>query len=81
MTDRVRLVELMTKAVDRAGGAARLSRAMTALGHPITLDAVAKWKRGVPVERAKVVSRITGIPLYELRPDFWDEPPAIRAAE
>ena len=33
------------------------------------------WKkRGVPVSRAHDVSRLTGHPLHELRPDVWTPP-------
>jgi hypothetical protein len=80
MTDSERLLRIMTWAVDKAGGAARLGRAMTERGHPITIGAITQW-REIPVRRAKVVSAITGIPLHELRPDYWDAPPAMRAAE
>jgi len=35
------------------------------------------WKaHGVPANRAPAVSRITGIPLHELRPDLFDAPAA-----
>ena len=35
------------------------------------------WMTGaerIPVERAKKMAALTGIPLYELRPDVWDKP-------
>lgn len=40
----------------------------------LTRAAVVSWKR-VPAERVADVSRITGIPKHELRPDLF-EPPA-----
>ena len=37
----------------------------------ISRQAVWQWRR-VPVERAREIWHITGIPLNELRPDIWD---------
>lgn len=37
----------------------------------ITRHAVYQWRR-VPIERVAEVSRITGIPRSELRPDIFD---------
>lgn len=39
----------------------------------ISSQAVSQWKR-VPPERAADVSRLTGIPLHELRPDVFPAP-------
>lgn len=59
-------------AIERAGGAAALGRAVG-----LTRFAVQMWKaHGVPANRAPAVSRITGIPLHELRPDLFDAPAA-----
>jgi pyruvate kinase len=47
----------------------RLARALN-----ITTGAVSQWKR-VPISRVRAVSALTGVPAWELRPDFYDPPP------
>jgi len=39
----------------------------------IARGAVAMWRQ-VPAERVPDVSRITGIPRHQLRPDLWEPP-------
>lgn len=39
----------------------------------ITKQAVHQWRK-VPPERAMEVSRLSGMPLHELRPDIYPEP-------
>lgn len=50
--------------IKKAGGCTRLARYLG-----ITHRAVTKWKR-VPVKRLAAVSKITGIPVDELRADL-----------
>lgn len=38
-------------------------------------QAVARWIR-IPALRCHAVSRLTGLPLFRLRPDLWDAPDA-----
>jgi DNA-binding transcriptional regulator YdaS (Cro superfamily) len=41
----------------------------------VNKTAISQWrKREIPVKRARDVSRISGIPLHELRPDVWADP-------
>jgi DNA-binding transcriptional regulator YdaS (Cro superfamily) len=40
----------------------------------VTPQGVSQWT-DIPLTRVREISAKTGIPLYELRPDFW-EPPA-----
>ena len=55
----------LLRAISLSGSVAGLA---SALG--ITPSAVSQWKR-VPVEHARKVSALTGIPLHELRDDVW----------
>lgn len=49
------------------GAKAKLARQLN-----VSNEAVSKWtRRGVTAERAKEISKITGIPLAKLRPDIW----------
>ncbi|MBX9594074.1 MAG: helix-turn-helix domain-containing protein [Roseomonas sp.] len=62
------------RAITVAGGGAKLARALG-----IKRAAVHGWKTtAIPAARVPAVSRITGIPLHELRPDLYegDAPPA-----
>lgn len=43
-------------------------------------SSVIAWTR-VPAEHVRVVSRITGIPPHQLRPDLFDPPAAAAASE
>ena len=46
-------------------------------GDPITTQAIHAWKnlrRGVPPDRVVIVSRVTGIPAHEIRPDVFPPP-------
>jgi len=47
--------------------------ARIARGLGVTRGAVSAWPR-VPAERVPAVSRITGIPPHELRPDLYEPP-------
>ncbi len=60
----------LSEAITKAGGVNALARALG-----IASASVAEWRR-VPPGRVPAVSRITGIPLHELRPDLFDAPPA-----
>ena len=61
------------KIISAAGGVNALA---DALG--ISHVAVVRWRgRGqVPAKRCHDVSKITGIALHVLRPDYWDKPGA-----
>jgi DNA-binding transcriptional regulator YdaS (Cro superfamily) len=50
---------------------------MTRLAAQLGIErgAVAQWKQ-VPPERVPDVSRLTGIPRHQLRPDLWEPPEA-----
>lgn len=68
--------EAAAAAIQKAGGGAVLARALG-----ITMPAITHWKRrGIPAERVQAVSRLTGIPLHELRPDLFDPPQRVEAA-
>jgi cyclic pyranopterin phosphate synthase len=54
-----------------AGGAVALARRLSAVGRPITSQAVSQWTR-VPARHVKNVEQITGIPRFQLRPDLFD---------
>lgn len=56
------------RAVRLAGGVSKLA---TALG--VTRSAVSQWD-AVPMERVYEVARLTGVPVYELRPDIIPAP-------
>jgi DNA-binding Xre family transcriptional regulator len=56
---------------------------LTDLAQAVGVDkaTVTRWSQGnIPPERARDVSRATGIPLYQLRPDLWDAPKKSGAA-
>lgn len=60
----------LVEAIRRAGSGAELARKLG-----LTRFAIHQWKlSGVPAERVPAVSRITGVPLHELRPDLFDPP-------
>jgi DNA-binding transcriptional regulator YdaS (Cro superfamily) len=67
MTDvQIDLSAPAREAIQRAGGGAALAR-----GCGVTRFAVNQWRRrGIPADRVGDVSRITGIPAAELRPDL-----------
>ncbi len=65
------------KAVEAAGGGAALARLCG-----VTRYAVQQWKgAGVPAGKLPLVSRITGIPMEELRPDLFGSAPPAAPAE
>jgi DNA-binding transcriptional regulator YdaS (Cro superfamily) len=68
----------MPKTIDElAGLAGSLTRLAEIAG--VNYSTVAtSWKRKgrVPAERAQAVSDGLGVPLHEIRPDLWREPPA-----
>lgn len=57
--------QALERALDRAGGVAKLAEALG-----ITSQAISQWRQ-VPHERVLAVEKITGIPRYELRPDLY----------
>jgi DNA-binding transcriptional regulator YdaS (Cro superfamily) len=60
----------LAAAIAKAGTAAELGRAVG-----VSRFAVQQWKdAGIPPARVPAVSRVTGIPLHELRPDIFDAP-------
>ena len=61
---------IVARVIREAGGVTALARAMTARGHRIGKMAVSLW-RAIPRKRARVVAKITGIPVAELRPDLY----------
>jgi DNA-binding transcriptional regulator YdaS (Cro superfamily) len=76
--DMRRRTELaVTRAIDHSGGAPALALALTLLGSPISSQAIYQWKR-VPIERARFVAKITGIPVSVLRPDVWPTKPNVQ---
>lgn len=46
------------------------SQERLAIAIGITKQAVSQWQK-VPIERVRIVERVTGISRYELRPDFF----------
>jgi hypothetical protein len=60
----------LDRAISKAGGMRELARQMK-----ITPQALSGWRlRGsIPHMRARQVSEITGIPIWELRPDVYKE--------
>jgi DNA-binding transcriptional regulator YdaS (Cro superfamily) len=59
-------------AIKAVGGGSALARAVG-----VTRFAVNQWRTaGVPALRVSDVSRLTGIPLHELRPDIFPHPDA-----
>lgn len=54
----------VTKAIEAAGNATKLARALG-----ITRAAVCQWKK-IPPKRLADVARLTGLPAAELRPDL-----------
>lgn len=58
---------IVADAVSKAGGAARVARRMK-----ISIAAVGQWHR-VPRARVLVLSRMSGLEPYQLRPDLYDE--------
>lgn len=70
MLNPTMLAQAAQAAVEKAGGGAALARAIG-----VTRFAVQQWKdAGIPAARVPAVSRLTGIPLHELRPDLFDAP-------
>lgn len=59
--------EALTEAIEKSGGTVKLA---VALG--VTSQAISQWDR-CPVERAKDVERVSGIPRHRLRPDIFEE--------
>ena len=55
-------------AISAVGG-----RGVLAYHLKISGPAISQWKR-VPAERVREVSRLSGIPDYELRPDLYEQP-------
>ena len=70
------LTKITEEAKRQGGGPSKLARAIGG----ITSQAVSGWKK-IPMERVFDVSRITGIPAHELRPDVIPPPAASDSAE
>ena len=58
----------LARAIKKVGTANELARLLN-----ITPQAISQWTE-IPLKRAVDVSRVTGIPLSELRPDIFGEP-------
>jgi len=60
--------------IRRVGGVTALAELLGVANH----TTISKWRaRGrIPAERVPEISRLTGIPRHELRPDLWEEPVA-----
>jgi DNA-binding transcriptional regulator YdaS (Cro superfamily) len=74
------MARIVEQAVKAAGGAAELSRKLTAMGRKCSTQAISQWQR-IPIERVAHVAEITGIPREKLRPDIFDtrKPQELRA--
>lgn len=59
--------------IKRGGGPSKLARSL-GLHHTSVLG----WQR-VPAGRVKRVSELTGVPLYEIRPELWEKPANAKA--
>jgi len=84
------LADAARRACVAAGGGAQLARQIG-----VTRFAVQQWlTNAIPAARVPAVSRVTGIPMHQLRPDLFDVPhdsaaasvavphiPAMQAAE
>lgn len=57
--------DAVEKAIDAAGSAVKLGRALG-----ITSQAIGQWKK-IPAERVVEIERVTGVPRQELRPDLY----------
>lgn len=71
-------MDALTKAVHSAGSIAELCRKMSAYQDfpRVTPQIFAGWKRRgkIPEDRVWQLSRATGIPPWEIRPDLYDRP-------
>lgn len=57
------------KAIDLAGGPAKLAAALSAT-KSITSQAISQWKK-VPADRCLEVETVTGVSRHRLRPDVF----------
>jgi len=69
MTDAARHNQV-DLAIARAGGPSAVGRALG-----ITPQAVGQWQR-IPAERVLEISRLSGVPPHDLRPDIYPDPAA-----
>ena len=69
--------DLTKRAIELAGGPARVAEAIRRAGKPITPQAVSQWKR-VPDVHVRLVEGMTGGELtrYQIRPDIFGQPEA-----
>ena len=63
---------ILLRVIELYGGSRALAASLE-----ISNQAVWRWER-IPHERARAISKHTGIPLHELRPDVW--PPSDEAS-
>ena len=58
-------------AIKAAGGKKADLARLVGISH----EAIRRWgiNKQIPLKRVADVSRLTGIPRHELRPDFWDK--------
>ena len=61
----------LEKIIEAAGGEASLAKSMN-----LVPGAVYNWlsRNKVPASRAHELSKISGVPLHEIRPDLWLAP-------
>lgn len=60
----------LERAKNAVGGGRELARRLSAIGRPITSQAIYGWRR-IPAERVLDVERVTGVSRSELRPDLY----------
>ncbi|HEY8685938.1 MAG TPA: Cro/CI family transcriptional regulator [Chloroflexota bacterium] len=58
----------ISKAIEKAGSVKALAEALG-----IKPQGISQWKH-IPIEHARTIETLTGIPRHELRPDVWDAP-------
>lgn len=69
-------MDIVDRAAEAAGGSGALAR-----GLGLSKSVIGNWRRrgGIPPAQVPRVSKLTGIPMHELRPDIY-EPPEPSAA-
>jgi hypothetical protein len=60
---------LLQRVFDAAGGPTKLARSLN-----ISHSSVLCWPETIPHKHVPAISRLTGIPRHELRPDLWEAP-------
>ena len=68
------MLDVVTKAAEKAGGVVKLASAL-GIRHP----SFHSWER-VPAERVLEISKFSGVPPHEIRPDIYPAPTPTEAA-